>query len=109
GGELRRHRGEKSRRDADLRGRDGSPYENLALGANLRARLSRGGGGRGRCAQGLCCGGEKDDWFEAEDFQAGRQDARDLQGTLRALQTTARRLRHEGRRRKSLWRDEKAD
>ena len=101
---------EKSRHHhADLCGRDGSADEDFALGADLRAWL----GHRRRChcrgAQGFRRRAEKNDRLEVESLQAKPESVRDLQGTLRALQGIARRLRHEGMGGQSLRRDEKAD
>ena len=66
GRQLRRHRGEKPARHANLRGRDGSADESQPLGANLRARFGHRGGGRGGRAQRLRHGAEADDRPEAD-------------------------------------------
>ncbi len=67
-GELRRHRGQKRARDADLRGHHGPADEDFALGADLRARLGHRGGGRRGRAQGFRHGAEEDDRPQADSL-----------------------------------------
>ncbi len=85
GRQLRRHRGKKSGRDADLCGRNGPPDENFALGADVCARLGHRGRRRRGRAQKLRRRAESDDRPEIQSLQAGCQGARGLLGVVSAL------------------------
>ena len=68
GRQLRRHRGKEPAHDADLRGRDGPADEDVALGADVRARLGHRGAVVAGAHKDFADGAKEDDRLEAERF-----------------------------------------